>query len=427
MLGSLNLQSKKIILAYSGGKDSRVLLQAIVRLGFVDQLRVVHVNHGLSSFASEWERHCRTTCEGLGVEFSAHPVTVENTGKGLEAAARQARYDIFENIVSHNEVLLTAHHANDQVETFLYRLQRGAGLRGLSGIANQRQLAEGTLVRPMLFCTREDIDVYATQNKLEWINDESNEDLRFDRNFLRKRVMPVLAERWPDMCARWTKSIARLQTDSQLMSEYARDDLQCCELREERLGQSIALENFTCYTAARQFHVVREWIASCNFTLPDERCLQELPRLLNAKADANPQLRWGHCELHRFNKRLYLIPNLPNISDSTIGWDLSSPLQLPDGSILRAEKELNALHEFTVTFRKGGERCKPVGRLHSQSLKKLLQEAKLEPWLRDRIPLIYRDDQLLMVADLWMCVVDELDCPLPTMHWSYLGSGAHIE
>ncbi len=388
--------------AFSGGLDSSVLLHVLARSGLADRSRAIHVNHQLSPRADAWQDHCQKCCAAHAIDFVCDKVVVDKQGRGIEAAARDLRYRVFARRVKRDDLLLFAHHLDDQAETFLFRLVRGTGVAGLAAMKKCRRFHAAHIVRPMLPLTRAQIKDYAAEHGLSWIEDESNDQCALDRNYLRHRVVPVLRKRWRDashkiaMAARW------LSEADELLDEYAGEDLQRCELRRERVGESIALAELLAFSRARQKQIVRAWCRK-NFALtPQAAQLEALADMCAARPDATPLLSWHTCQFRRFKNRLFLMAKVPAFAPARLVWTGTEPLQLPDGSLLEcagAGRE----QRWTVTFRRGGERCKPRARARSQSLKKLLQEYALEPWLRDRVPLVYAGEQLLAVGDLFIC------------------------
>ncbi|PCJ92090.1 MAG: tRNA lysidine(34) synthetase TilS [Porticoccaceae bacterium] len=402
---------------YSGGLDSHVLLHALVSLLGSESFTAVHINHQLSPNAESWQQHCQACCDALGVPMMSESVTVENSGQGMEQAAREARYTVFEKVLNESDLMLLAHHADDQVETVLYRLLRGSGTKGLAGIPMNRSLGVGEILRPLLPYTRIQLEAYAATQGLQWIEDESNQDTTFDRNFLRQKVVPILAERWPDYAARVTHSAALCAETDQLAEILAAQDLAAVYERAERIGWSVALEPLMALDVSRQANLLRHWAGQHQLPLPGHRIIETvLHELLPARQDAEPLVTWGSVQLRRYQKHLHLLPldiDIFNESSEALNneleWDVKSDLLLPDGSELLISVEqgkglkIPEGHGATIRFRSGGERCKPAGRNGSNTLKKLFQEYGLEPWLRNRVPLIYIQGQLAAVGDLWVC------------------------
>lgn len=381
-------------LGFSGGLDSTVLLHALVQLQLPVILRAVHINHQISPNANQWQTQCAAVCAQLGVEFIAEKVSVINAGKGIEDAARAARYVVFERVVGAGDYLLTAHHANDQAETLLLRLLRGTGPRGLAAMAAQRPLGKAHLCRPLLSFSRVELEDYAHEHQLIWVDDESNQDDHYDRNFLRNQVLPLLASRWPSFQRKWQQTAELCAQQEQLLETIAQEDLAHAAVRTERVGQSINLDHIHSLSSARQQNLVRYWLRTAGFSAPEQSHWQQIQQqLFNGREDAEANVTWGDVSLRVFRSRLYLLPvELPVMTlDLVASYERTLPR-------LKA-----SLPNLDIRFRQGGERCKPAGRHHSQTLKKLLQEYGLEPWLRDSLPLVYSGDELVAVGDVWIC------------------------
>ena len=402
----------QILVGFSGGLDSTVLLALLCDFIPAKRLCAVHINHGLSDNADEWQSHAEGFCQSLGVQLRCETVSVKGAGEGLEAAAREARYQVFSRLLQTDGLLLLGHHADDQVETVLYRLLRGSGSKGLSGIPVSRTLASGRLIRPLLQWQKTQLRSFAEQHNLNWVEDETNLQSTFDRNYLRNQVVPEIAGRWPDYAHRIGHS-AQLSRDNEDLAEaVAADDLQALDIRIERGGWSLCLDVFATLSAVRQRNVLRHWPDLYQLPLPGHKIIDEIiDSVVQARKDAAPKLlsqgiRWG-----RFRKRLYLLTAASDYGavKEDLHWHIEQLLVMPDGSRLSCKKMLGqglvvaAGQSVTVRTRRGGERCQPVGRQHSNSLKKLLQEFNLEPWWRDRVPLLYMGEQLVAVGDLWVC------------------------
>lgn len=402
----------QVLVGFSGGLDSTVLLALLCDIIPAQRLCAVHVNHGLSGNADQWQADAESFCRSLGVRLLCETVMVKETGEGLEAAAREARYQVFARLLQTDGLLVLGHHADDQVETVLYHLLRGSGTKGLSGIPASRTIAAGHLIRPLLLWQKSQLQRFADDRQLKWIEDESNFESTFDRNYLRNQVIPEIAARWPDYVQRISHS-AQLSKDSEDLADVvAADDLQTVDLRVERGGWSLCLDAFAALSAVRQRNMLRHWPGLYRLPLPGHKIIDEIiDSVVQARDDAMPKvlsqsLRWG-----RFRNRLYLLTGVTEFdADSQdIGWHIEQPLMLPDDTELHAERTLGqglvlaTSQVVTVCTRRGGERCRPAGRSHSNSLKKLLQEFNLEPWWRDRVPLLYVGDELVAVGDLWVC------------------------
>lgn len=396
----------RVWVAYSGGMDSHVLLHALAQLreSMSVELQAVYINHGLSPHAGDWAQHCEKVCNALAVPFKSISVTVAwESGASPEAAAREARYQALSELVQAGEYLCVAHHQDDQAETVLLQLLRGAGPKGLAAMATQVPFGAGTLLRPLLQCTRAELADYASAHDLHWIDDESNFDTDYDRNFLRHEIIPRLRERWPALTRTLDRSARLCAESAQLLDELAQQDLRY--LQEAKLDV-ISVARLKSLTPERQRNVLRYWVRQQGFALPSDIKLQHvLSDVLAAGEDRQPCVQWPGAEVRRYGGYLYLMPPLTEFqSDLVIPWsDLGKPLLLPDGRRLicrKIEKSSSVPQTVSVRFRQGGEQVRVVGMKHSVSLKKLLQDLELPPWLRDRAPLIWLGEDLIQIAGI---------------------------
>ena len=403
----------QILVGFSGGLDSTVLLHLLCELLPPERITAVHIHHGLSGNADDWQQHAKALCHSLGVSLVTESVVVNETGAGLESAARDARYKVFEECLVEDGLLLLGHHADDQVETVLFRLLRGSGARGLSGIPQYRAVGSGHLIRPLLSWPKSSLHAYAKSQQLAWIEDESNQLEQFDRNYLRHSVIPVLAQRWPDYVQGIMRTAEQSGQADQLADSVARGDLAGLDPRREQGGWSLDLTQFVELEPLRQKNLLRYWPEVHGLPALGQTFIDEvMSSLLTAREDSEPKVMRADLQLCRYRQRLYLL-RLSGRPQADLGlclfWSVDEPLVLPDGNLLAAELVLGEglrvddISRLQVRFRRGGERCQPVGREHSNSLKKLLQEYGLEPWWRERVPLFYIDEQLVAVGNLWVC------------------------
>ena len=411
-------QAQRIYVGYSGGLDSHVLLHGAVTLLGAKRVTALHVNHQLSEQACDWVEHCGQICQALNVNLQTRVVDVCQQVSSTENTAREARYQVFEKTLGDGDILLLAHHQNDQAETVLYRLLRNSGPRGLGGIPLTREVGRGRLLRPLLSLARSDLASYAREHQLNWIDDPSNTDPIHDRNYLRHQVMPALSERWPGYASRISASARLCQQADELSKDLAEIDLNGLDDKQERLGRSIDLSGLLVLSALRQANVLRHWAnLYCQSPPGYHSVMAVLQSVLSAGQDRKPLVVWSGGEWRRFKERLFLLPSgWSEKAPEACEWQPKSPLTLADGSVLSAiltngpGLKLSPIERLLVKFRSGGERCQPAGRVGSRSLKKLLQEYPLEPWLRNRVPLIYtchaddrKGEQLIAVGDLWVC------------------------
>jgi tRNA(Ile)-lysidine synthase len=382
-------------IAFSGGLDSTVLLHLLVHLAKTESLpalSAIHVHHGLQAVADAWPAHCQLVCDALGVPLQVVRVQVQ-PGASLERAARDARYAAFIESTQANEVLMTAQHRDDQAETLLFRLLRGAGVRGLSGMPRQRPLGKGLLLRPLLDVTRAELEAYAAEHRLSWIEDPSNEDRQFSRNYLRHQVCPGLT---------MARSAAHLSEAQGLLDELAQIDLAGASTATDFdwLGlPSLELGALATLSAARQRNALSHWLEPLT-RLPDSDHWSGWENLRDATGDACPIWRLTDGELHRAGGRIWWLSGSWLRTSPAVGnWlDPSLSLELPDNGVLTLIGQIpdGLLH---IRYREGGEVMNLPGRGH-RDLKRLLNESGVPGFVRGRLPLLYRDEQLLAVANL---------------------------
>jgi tRNA(Ile)-lysidine synthase len=400
--------------AYSGGLDSHVLLYetAGLRDRLETPLYAVHVNHGLQASANAWEAHCRGVCEGLGVELTVlHVDARPAVGESPEAAARHARYSALADWLPPGHCLLTAQHQDDQAETLLLQLLRGGGVHGLASMPFCTELGRGRHLRPLLSVTRQCLHEQATAAGLHWVEDPSNAETGFDRNFLRHQVMPLLQTRWPALSGNLSRSAGHAAEAAGLLDDMANADR---VIVNGRHADTLSLSALRGLSPARQRNVLRHWMKQQSGLAPSTAVLARVMNdVLGSRADAGPCVCWGQYAVRRYRNDVYVLRQqaLPGtVAEYT--WQLSEALALPDsGGVLTASRSIGqgirttavAADGIHVRWRQGGESCRPAGRGHRHSLKKLFQEEGIPPWERDRIPLLYIDDQLAAVAGLWVC------------------------
>lgn len=391
-------------IAFSGGLDSTVLLHllaALSRTQSLPALSAVHVHHGLQAVARTWPDHCRSVCDALGVPL--HVVNVQvSPGASVERAAREARYEAFAAAIGSDELLLTAQHRDDQAETLLFRLLRGAGARGLASMPQQRPLGAGHLLRPLLGVSRSALQAYATQQGLSWIEDPSNDDQRYARNFLRQRVFPVLAEQWPQASVTLARSAAHLREAHDLLGELAQIDLDQATTADpfDWLGlRSLALAPLQGLSPARQRNALSHWLAALT-PLPDSDHWAGWDSLRDAGQQAQPIWRLAGGELHRSAGRIWwLSGRWLRAASGVVPWTQpTQALLLPENGQVTLSGKIPA-GPLCIRYRQGGEVMELPGRGH-RDLKRLLNENGTPTFLRGRLPLLYRDEQLLAVANL---------------------------
>jgi tRNA(Ile)-lysidine synthase len=401
-----------ICVAFSGGADSLVLLHALRRSAGDRAIRALHVDHGLQPDSGAWADACRRTCLALNIPFTLVHAEVDlSAGQGLEAAARESRYTAIEAQLAQGEVLVTAHHQRDQLETMLLRLLRGAGVHGLASMPVHSWRGTTELLRPLLAVPADIIRAYASAEQLDWIDDPSNTDLSMDRNFLRHEILPTILERW-NAAENTIARAARLCGESAaLLDEVAKQDL--AGILD---GHRLDLDGLKMLSVARQRNAIRHALHLLDLAIPSEKQLTHaLTLMMEAKCDSKPEAAWPGVRIRRFREQLWFYsenadPVMKASPAKTYLWDPAAALSMGGvrgtlvsvpvkGAGIGAEYCAQALQ---VKFREGGE-CLRVSRNgRTRDLKNLLQEMGVVPWMRGHIPLIYSDGQLLAVGDIWV-------------------------
>ncbi|MCW8931510.1 MAG: tRNA lysidine(34) synthetase TilS [Gammaproteobacteria bacterium] len=439
--------TEKYLIAYSGGVDSHVLLHLCSQLknspcGFDQSFSAVYIDHGLSSSSKKWGRHCQHICFELDIPLTIVEVDGrQKKGQSPEASARTARYQAFSQLLSENECLLTAQHLDDQAETLLLQLLRGSGTKGLSAMPRVKPFSKGHLCRPILDYKKKDILDYAKQHNLQWIEDESNLEEHFDRNYLRQTILPLLEKRWPAVKDNFAKSAEVLAESQLLLDEMAESDLQeiyyvnsdgITEYNKLMLAPtlkflsndqqtSIACEHIdNRRKLSRLNNLLRYWINHNQLPIPSKKILEQIVHtVIQAREDAMPLVTWKrdvfHCEVRRYKDKLYLldVPQNKNTYQKSQEFILSldHKVRLNDTNTyleLSAANDSSRQKSFdrkkllskviTVRFRKGGERYRRNSNGCSHPLKHWFQEQSIPPWERETMPLIFWGDELIQVG-----------------------------
>ncbi len=415
----------QFVMAFSGGLDSSVLLHLLAHdNNFRSRIRsVLHVNHQLHPDADTWAQHCAQFCAALNLPFEAIKVDVKrNDGNGLEAAARAARYSAFDQRLKTNEVLVAAHHRDDQVETVFLKLLRGAGEAGLAGMRTLRVHNSGLLWRPLLETSRASLLDYANAHQITWIDDPSNLSSHHDRNFLRHEILPKIRTRWPAADNAVAHSAQLLAHRSIRNHEQTRQALANARTIDPHV---LLLDHLREMHEFELGDVIRAWCDELKFNYPNHQIIARIqPELINASEDAQPLLEWPGAQLHRYRNQLVLhAPMQVGACSWQAALFVDQKLELPNqqGSLLISTKtesqaglnpyQIDPLQQafqacvetgFTVRFRVGGESISLAENRPSQYLKNLLQASGIPPWQRDCIPLIFCQQNLVAVGDYFV-------------------------
>ncbi|UFN68906.1 tRNA lysidine(34) synthetase TilS [Vibrio alginolyticus] len=410
-LGRYYQSGTKVVLAFSGGVDSRLLLELLSRYQQVHSIEchAVYVHHGLSSNADDWADKCLLWAKQVGISCSIERVSLDiSNGESIELLAREARYQALTKYIQEGDILLTGQHADDQLETFLLALKRGSGPKGLSSMAESMPFSSGSLVRPLLTIKRKTIEDAATKLGLEWVEDESNQDTRYDRNFLRHCVIPELSGRWPSIHQAVKRSASLCAQQEALLDEL----LSAVFERALQTDLSLSIEKLAKHSELARARLIRMWLAKLNTSMPTQVQLNLIwNEVALAQQDANPKLQLKQGEVRRFRNRLYWVTEIADVTEwqSTIQVDtvLSLPEQL--GELTLTTSSSNATialpsqpELLRVTFNPEGLSAHPTTRSHSRKLKKLFQEYNVPSWLRRQIPILMYQDRVVAVADLFV-------------------------
>ncbi len=402
---------KRVIIAYSGGLDSSVMLHAIAALNLNVPVRAIHIHHGLSKFADEWLTHCQLECQRLNIPLHYEKVSLPNSSdadgfssgmtSGIELAARQARYHIFNQYLKGGDGILLAHHQDDQIETFMMRLMRGSGLTGLTAMDKQRALGQGQLLRPLLNSSRKDLEEYAEQNNISHIEDDSNKNTEFDRNWWRHDLLPKLNQRFSQCNQSILKSVEVLGAEQQLLNDllapiYASiKNAQGCLNIISLKAQSRAIQN----------QVIRNWLEEHDLypRLADKQLKAVLEDVVDARQDAEPVFKWQANEIRRHNGKLYCMNSLPEINPRIFPliYEGNEYLHLPLGKL---EQRLGLglkPGRYELSLYDAGAKARPVNR-PNKTLKKWFQEYSIPPWQRPYWPVLIQDGVVAAVPGLFV-------------------------
>ncbi|WP_232823522.1 tRNA lysidine(34) synthetase TilS [Dyella sp. C9] len=395
-------QGGALCVAYSGGPDSTALLHALAQLPLAQArgLRALHVDHGLHPQSHAWAEHCRQLAGEWRVSCLVLRVEVDHArGYGLEAAAREARYRAFALSLRPGERLLLGHHRDDQAETVLLKLLRGAGPEGLGGMRPQRPLGQGMLWRPLLDVPRDTLRRYVRDHRLPCIEDPSNADSRLSRNFLRHEVMPRLSQHWPQAVESILHSARLSRAAADALEQQWRPALTA--LLDPASG-SLDSAGWLALPQALRQPLLDEWLHARGLPAPTTAQREQIERQCLARDGQLPCIRWAGAELHVWKGRLWALPPQPVIDPQ---WQSSwhgEPLPLPDGGSLLLEPAGRLAEPLTVRLRQGGEQLRPAGDAHTRELRDLFQQSAMPPWRRLACPLLYAGEELVGVGDRWL-------------------------
>lgn len=391
----LTQQDKPIYVGLSGGVDSVVLLHLLVQAGFAHRLKALHIHHGLSNNADAWFHFCESLCEQYKVAFQGDKVSLNTQKHTLEEAARIARYQVFEESLNQGDYLLLGHHAGDQAETLMFRLLRGTGGKGLAGMPVKRSLACGQVYRPLLGFDKASLIQYAKQQKLKWVEDESNQDETFSRNHIRHRIIPRLQEFEAKAERRIEQAARRLAFDYQMLAQLSQEKLTHWQAEDG----SLTLLDISHFEPAQRLFWLRQYLALFSISLTQAQ-MQALDASFFSEQDKQPCFNHKVARLMRYQGRLYVLPlaSLPEYGILTQGkiereFD-SFQLSIKSTSTLNLDDFCLAAKPASVIL------SLPNG--HSRKLKKWFNDEQVPIWWREQLPYLYYQEELIAIADLWI-------------------------
>lgn len=394
------------LIGLSGGVDSVVLLHLFAHTNF--NIRAIYIHHGLSPNADSWAEFCEQYCKRLNIPFILQKVTVDATN-GVENGAREARYQAIQQHLKSNEILATAHHLDDQAETFLLALKRGSGIKGLSAMQAVTFLQNFTVFRPLLTFSKAELLAYAKAHQLQWIEDESNANNRYDRNFLRNKILPLLNQRWQQFSEMVARSAQHCAEQQELIQELLNDEL------TKNIGEKnqLSIAHFEHFSLLKQQQLVRLWLEKYGVMMPNQAQLQAvISELIFANADKNPQVKIGEKVIRRYQQAIYITDELPEIAAFEIKLGAETELDLPYqlGKITRHQQEIiykkqgktdrlllpEALAREAISLRIGQQgKVKCYGKPHREEMKKIWQQHNVPVWERNHTLLVFWQDEFV--------------------------------
>ena len=371
------------LIAYSGGADSSALLHLFAPY---KNIRVIHINHGISNDAQLWQKHCQQVCTNLSIPLLVEKAQLENSS---ENACRRARYAFFSKHLKNNEVLLTAHHRDDQIENVLLKLFRSTGLKGLASMSELTRFGKGYLARPLLNVHAHELKSYLKAKKLQWIEDESNQQNHYQRNFIRNKILPAITSHFPNAGKSILSTTENIQNSLALLNH-----LSAFETKQ------LPLEKLRNLPENLQVTYLYHWLSQKNQPVMDKKALKQVVHdFLSAKACKNPHFKNKHYQLYRWQDAIHFVANLQEIDPKTYTWDTSKPFIFPNNY---AKLEFTGTkQQLQVKFQQTGQKIKTHHHKITKTVKNLFQQHKIPPWHRQNTPFIYYEDQLVSLGYHW--------------------------
>lgn len=392
---------RKYWVGYSGGADSTALLQALYecRAELAAPVHAIHFHHGLLEAADSWQEHCEAFCRERDIPFMSEMLTIETEGGGsLEEEARNSRYRAVAGVLGHEEMYLTAHHAEDQAETLFINLLRGSGVEGLAGIPPLRTLEKGWVARPILDSRREDLERFLTDRDMDWLRDPSNEDTSFDRNYLRREIFPILEQRWPGLARRLSRTARNARMTATAMAVFIENS--SGDLIQDNL--KMPLHKLLELDSEIQPLIVRQWLRRHEIpVLPELRLREFLDQLASSLEPSEAEVQWGDWMIKRYQQDLWLHRRKPFLACPAVEWSSGMELDVgPESGRLRLVGDPAPIPaSWKVRARQAGDRIRLVENGPSQKIKHFFQLTSIPTWLRPGIPILEWDGEAVALGD----------------------------
>lgn len=392
---------QKYWVGFSGGADSTALLQALheCRHELPASIHAIHFHHGLQEDADSWQEHCLSFCRERDIPYMSEKLVIEPAGgSSQEEEGRNSRYRAVARILGHEEMYLTAHHAEDQAETLFLNLLRGSGVEGLAGIPALRSLENGWVARPLLENHRADLERFLTERGLEWLTDPSNEDTTFDRNYLRQELFPVLEKRWPGLVNRLTRTARNARVTANAMAVFIEN--QSGDLIQDKL--KMPMHKLLELDSEMQPLILRQWLRRHEIpVLPESRLREFLEQLFMSMEPSEAEVQWGDWMIKRYQHDLWLHRRKPFLGCQETKWEQGMELDLgPDSGCLRLIGNTTTIPKgWLIREREPGDRIRLVEQGPSQKIKHFFQLTSIPPWLRSGIPVMEWDGEAVALGD----------------------------
>ena len=396
-------ETRQFLVGFSGGADSTALLHALYenRAELQAPFHAIHFHHGLNAGADDWQQHCREFCLERGIEFTSRNLEIRQvSGTSTEEESRNLRYQAIGETLQAGDIYLTAHHADDQAETLFLNLMRGSGVEGLAGIPDLRRLGKGWVARPLLNTGRDELEAFLNRHDIAWLEDPSNKDESFDRNFLRNSLFPQLETRWPGVVRRLTRSARTARMTATALADFL--DAHCEALLCDRY--KMPLSPLLQLKSPMRALVLRQWLRRQEIPALSEARLNEfLRQLATATSDGQPEVRWGGWQLKRFGGLIWLQDNNIPVLQSGINWTAGMTLELGNsvGCLQLRGNEVSIPTGWQAGARQPGGRIRLREQAARRKLKDLFRESGIPPWMRAGIPVLYWDGEAVAVGD-WL-------------------------